>query len=337
MPPSRRDFIKQASALAVSSILPGSLPAQNTGPANKIWAGLLHLSFNMWEDHPSTIRPFRGYKQDLEFDEPVWEDAVSKAVASGMNMIVIDLGDAVRYESHPEIAVKNAWTPERLRTELAKLRKAGLEPIPKLNFSATHDAWMKEYSRMVSTPKYYSVCANLIREVSEIFDTPRFFHLGLDEESFLIQRHYNYIVIRQNEYWWNDFYFLVDKVQESGARPWIWSDCYWHHPEIFLKKMPKSVIQSNWYYGSWFDDRVKEVRAYHTLDHYGYDQIPTTSNCENKENTGNTIQFAKSNLNDRRLLGFLQTFWRPTIEQYKGIILEGIEQMGDARKKYYGA
>lgn len=334
---NRRTFMKQISAAAIGSTFPAVLSA-NQNPANdKIWACLLHLSFNMWEDHPSTIRPFRGYKPDLELDEPVWEEAVSKAVTSGMNMIVIDLGDAVRYESHPEIAVKNAWTPERLRTELAKLRKAGLEPIPKLNFSATHDAWMKDYARMVSTPKYYSVCANLIREVSEIFDTPRFFHLGLDEESFINQRYHNYIVIRQNEYWWNDFYFLVDNVQKNGVRPWIWSDCFWHHPETFLKKMPKSVVQSNWYYGSRFDDRIKEIRAYRTLDQYGYDQIPTTSNFDNNENTGHTVRFGKSNLNDRRLLGFLQTFWKPTIEEYRGTILDGIEQMGDARKKYYGA
>ncbi len=28
--------------------------------------------------------------------------------AAGMNMVVLDLGDAVEYDSHPEIAVQNA-------------------------------------------------------------------------------------------------------------------------------------------------------------------------------------------------------------------------------------
>ena len=38
-----------------------------------------------------------------------------------MNMVVIDLGDAVAYKSVPEIAVKNAWTGDKLRRELAAL------------------------------------------------------------------------------------------------------------------------------------------------------------------------------------------------------------------------
>ena len=32
-----------------------------------------------------------------------------------MNMVVIDLGDGVKYESHPEIAVKGAWSTTELR------------------------------------------------------------------------------------------------------------------------------------------------------------------------------------------------------------------------------
>ena len=42
-------------------------------------------------------------------------------------MVVIDLGDAVKYESHPEIAVRNAWTVKRLKDELSKIREMGLE------------------------------------------------------------------------------------------------------------------------------------------------------------------------------------------------------------------
>ena len=49
------------------------------------------------------------------------------------------------YDSHPEIAVKNAWTPQRLRKEFQRLRDAGLEPIPKLNFSAGHDKPVATY------------------------------------------------------------------------------------------------------------------------------------------------------------------------------------------------
>ena len=55
-----------------------------------------------------------------------------------MNMVVIDLGEAIQYQSHPELAVKGSWPVEKFRKELARLRGMGLEPIPKLNFSTTH-------------------------------------------------------------------------------------------------------------------------------------------------------------------------------------------------------
>jgi hypothetical protein len=320
------------TAGAVLASMPNVLLSQQKPAQNKIWAGLLHLSFNMWEEFVSPHRPFRGYRPDLELSELLWNDALAKMVSEGMNMVVIDLGNAVRYDSHPEIAVRNAWNTTRLRNEVQRIRKMGLEPIPKLNFSAAHDAWLKEYSRMVSTEKYYSVCADLIKEVIDIFDKPRFFHLGYDEEDTLNQSYYKYVVVRQNDCWWNDFNFFVDAVQQNGSRPWIWSDYMWHHPELFFKNMPKSVVQSNWYYGESFDTNSTGVKAYLDLEAHGYDQIPTGSYHENNEKSIlNTVQFCEKNINNTRLLGFLQTFWKPTIEEYRERILKGVELAGDAK------
>lgn len=149
----------------------------------------------------------RGYRPFLVFEEPVWNITLKKMADAGMNMVIIDLGDTVKYESHPEIAVKNTWTVDKLRSELTKIRHLGLEPIPKLNFATSYDAWLGEYAKMVSTNKYYSICRDLIQEVIELFDTPRFFHLGMDEETAQHQQTYNYAVIRQNDLWWDDLYF----------------------------------------------------------------------------------------------------------------------------------
>jgi len=119
-----------------------------------IWANLLHLSFNMWEDRIEPNNDYRGYRTYLQFDENLWNDILHKMADVGMNMVVIDLGDGVQYQSHLEIAVENAWTVEKLRNELTKIRDLGMEPIPKLNFATTHDAWLGEYSRCVSTDTY---------------------------------------------------------------------------------------------------------------------------------------------------------------------------------------
>ena len=304
---------------------------------NKIWGCFLHLSFNMWEDYISPHRPFRGFRPYLELSEPLWNDAINKMAEEGVNMVAIELGDAVEYSSHPEIAVYNAWKPERLLKEVERIKSLGMEPVPALNFSAGHDTWMREYSRMVSTDEYYTFCADIIDEICEIFDKPRLFHLGLDEEGYGHQKYQSHVTIRKNDAWWSDFYILIGEVLKNGARPWIWPDyMLWNEPEQFFSKMPGSVIMSNWYYGETFDINQKHVKAYIDLEKAKFDQIPTGSfHNNNTKSIGNTVKFCSEHIDDSRLLGFLQTFWKPTIEEYRELILGGIELIGEARRNYY--
>jgi len=204
----RRTFIKQLSAAGLLAGIPQILVPQQKPAEKMIWAYLMHLSYNMWEDHIpqeykdenfvcNTCQDARmwahGYRPYLTFDDSTWDYMLKEMSAAGINMVVIDLGDGVQYESHPEISVKNAWTTARLRNEIMKMRKMGLEPIPKLNFATTHDIWLGEYSRMVSTKTYYTVCRDLIAEVIALFDKPRYFHLGMDEELASYQTVQNYI------------------------------------------------------------------------------------------------------------------------------------------------
>lgn len=305
---------------------------------NKIWGCLLHLSFNMWEEFISPHRPFRGYRPNLELDIPLWKDAINLMAERGINMVVIDLGDAIKYDTHPEISVNNAWSVDYLRQEIKRIKSLGIEPIPKLNFSAGHDTWMGEYSKMVSSEDYYCVCADLIKEVCDIFEHPRYFHLGMDEESAEHQSTYRYIVVRKNDAWWNDFYYLVNEVEKNGSKAWIWSDyMLWNNPESFFSKMPKSVVQSNWYYGEVLDINDKYVKKYIDLEENGYEQIPTGSYHDyNTGSIGATVDFAKKYIANSRLLGFLQTFWRPTIEENRDRILQGIELVGRAKQQFVG-
>jgi hypothetical protein len=334
---NRRSFIKQASAAGLMSSIPAILlPGQNglilqeKSAQPKIWAILLHLSVNMWGE----------YYPDLVFDESLWNDALKKMVDAGMNMVVMDLGDGVRYESHPEIAVNNAWTTTRLHDELVKIRKMGLEPIPKMNFSTCHDGWLKAYGRMVSTKQYYDVCRDLIAEVIDLFDTPRFFHLGLDEENEANQRDFEMIIIRQNELYWGDLYFLIGEVFKGGSRPWVWQDYIRYYPEKFARMMPKSVLQSNWYNRSDFDKPMtnRSVKAYLDLETLGYDQVPGGSNYyEGTERCFfNNVKFCYENVADQRLFGFIQSPWKQTIEENRERILSAIEQAGEAKKWFDG-
>ncbi len=302
------------------------------------WGNFLYLGVNMWNDTPPR------FVDELTFDYPLWEELTAKMAADGLDLLVIDLGDGVRYDSHPEIAVRNAWTPERLREELARLRDLGIEPIPKLNFSTAHDAWLREYSRMVSTPRYYEVCANLLAEVADLFDRPRFVHIGMDEETAHHQRNQHYAVVRQHDLWWHDLFFLADVVERHGSRPWIWSDYAWHHPDLFYARMPHRILQSNWYYGETFGvprgdrpRRLEEGEGYLTypdLDDHGYDQVPTASTCVCLPNFASTVDYCSAHVGDERLLGYLQVPWRRTVAEFRDIHLTSIDLVCEAKEAY---
>ena len=256
---------------------------------------------------------------ELRLDEGVWREVTDRMAAKGFNMVVIGLAEGVVYPSHPELAVKGSWSVEKLKAELARLRGLGLEPIPKMNFAASHDTWLKEYHRMVSTPEYYRVCADVIREVWEIFDKPRLFHLGYDEETAGNQGYYSMAIVRQGELWWHDFLYLSGVVEKLGTRPWIWSDYCWNHPDEFLKRMPRSELQSNWYYGTAFMDekdkhQLTRASSYALLEKGGFDQVPTGSNCYNQQNNGLTVPFCRKVVSPERLKGFMTAPWGETKE-----------------------
>lgn len=291
-----------------------------------IWGYLIHLSFNMWLDRDveGTWSKYSGVRPYLRCDKKLWDDILKQLQQAGANMLVIDLGDAVKYDSHPEIAVKNAWSVERLRKELAKMRQMGLEPIPKLNFSACHDTWLGPYARMVSSDPYYQVCSDLIAEVIDIFGKPRLFHLGMDEENEPNQRPNLYAVMRQHALWWHDLNFLAGEVAKGGARSWVWSDYIWHHPEDFLKNMPKSVLQSNWFYYKRFNAQSNWVKGYRQLEEHGYDQVPTGSSWSWEGNFEGTVNYCSKRIAPERLLGYLQTNWQPTIEECRELHMQSV-------------
>ncbi|NLF12766.1 MAG: Tat pathway signal protein [Anaerolineaceae bacterium] len=293
---------------------------------------LLHLGYNMWADRevPDAHSPYIVAKPYLRCDKSLWNDVLHRMVQIGMNLVVIDLGEGVKYDSHPELAVIDSWTPQELRAELVRIRQMGLEPIPKLNFSTCHDAWLGPYSRMVSTRAYYDVCKELIAEVTSLFDKPRFFHIGMDEETARHQRNFEYAVMRQYDLWWHDLYFLLEQVEKNGSRPWMWADYAWEHYDEFYARMPKSVLQSNWYYGAEFGPELQYVKTYVDLEKHGYDQVPTGSMWSNDVNFGGTVEFCRQYIAPERLLGFMQTVWHPTLEECRPDHVKALDQVAAA-------
>ena len=311
---------------------------KKAGPAadRPIKSVLLHLGYNMWcdRDYGGEGPKYTVSKPYMRFDMKLWRELTQRMADVGLNMVIIDLGEGIKYKSHPELAVRGSWSHDKLKRELDRLRSLGLEPIPKLNFSTCHDDWLGPYARMVSTDTYYAVCKDLIGEVAKLFGKPRLFHLGMDEETAGHHRHFAYCVLRQHELWWHDLHFLVDQAERSGARAWIWSDYVWNHPDLFYKNMPKSVLQSNWYYGDSFSQKINYVKTYVDLEKKRYDQVPTGSNWSNKVNFERTVRFCAKHIAAKRLLGFMHAPWHPTLMATREHHLEAVEEAGLAMAKW---
>ena len=304
-----------------------------------IWGFLIQLGHNMWRETPLVGDTPEKDKEHLyahdrnRTDVAMWNEITEYYARKGANLVLIDLGEGLAYPSHPELAVKGSWSPARMREEIARLKGLGLEPIPKLNFSACHDAWLKDYSRMVATPEYYRVCADLIRDVCEIFEKPRLFHLGWDEERMGAQRGSRYAVSRQGDLWWHDMLFTAGEVEKYGSRPWIWSDKIWLDRDEFYRKMPKSVMQCPWHYDRFWhfvrdNDEIRKrdwpegvagALAFKEIGDGGFDMIPCGSNLSKKWNMAAAVRFCRKHVKRRQIKGFLMASWMFTYRRPKDL------------------
>lgn len=281
---------------------------------------LLHMSYNQWRETPSKEVVY-GYSDKLRFDKPVFDEAVALMARQKMNMVILDVGDAVRYRSHPEIAVKGALTTRQLRSLLDECRNLGLEPIPKLNLATTHDAWLKEYGRMVGTEQYYEVCEDLIAELVELFDSPRFFHIGMDEETIehchgLQQDH---IILRTGKAWLDAVKRFDMIVRSHGPRTWMWGDPLWPTQEGPRPAIPKRILLSDWNYG-----KHKTFPTSTLIEKLGYDNIPAAANWTVDENAALLARFAADKLNPKTTPGMMMTVWNPTVKSCRGNILNAV-------------
>ena len=310
-----------------------------------IWSYFLQLSNHMWNPigvpsaSPYLVDGSSGVNNNTDIE--TWDKLVDFIAERQYNMLVIDVGDAIKYDSHPEISAPDAWDKDFLKKKLDEIRAKGIEPIPKLNFSTGHCEWLKEYRLMISTPTYYKVCADLIAEVCEAFGNPRLFHIGMDEEDIGHQTKHGVAIVRQGEHWWHDAFFLFKECEKHGARPWVWSDYYWHHPELFTKNMPKSVLQSNWCYRSLTNppNEIQQVRVqtYLDLDRMGFDQVPTSSTWALPYGTNEfeTVGWCRDKLSPELLKGFLTVPWNWTQPHLEYFLKNDAHLFYEARKRFY--
>ncbi|MCR5750665.1 MAG: TIM barrel protein [Kiritimatiellae bacterium] len=350
-----RRYFALGSVAAASAASKKLTPAASSPKPEFAWSFLAHFGMNMWGDIVS--KPGRDglikkrltdeefalvcgddyLKLDrVRFEERLWRDLSTQLQKDGCNQIVVDVGEFLRYPSHPELAVKGSWSPERLSAEVRRLNGMGFEVVPKLNFSCCHRTWLGPYSRMISTPKYYEVCSDVIRDTLEVFKGTRFLHIGMDEEHMPDYQKYNtMLIVRQGDLWWHDALWLVKEVEKHGVRAWMWHD-YLRKGKIadFERRMPKSVVQSPWTYQIENTTRYENLLwTFKALADAGYDTIPCSSHCYGgDEGFVKIAEWCRKNMNPEHWKGYMMAPWMQTGEAYRRLLFRGSELIAEARK-----
>ena len=331
----------------------------------KMWAYLVHMG--PWGGGGSNKMTGK-----MDWEDEMWDYIVEEAPKAGINTIVLDICAGIEFASHPEITLDGAWTRKRLRQELARCKEKGLTLIPKINFSATHDVWLGPYCRMISTPAYYQLCNDLIKEAYELFDHPEYIHLGMDEEDedHAIRRKNGVVIYRKGKALWDDLRFLIDCVVDTGAKPWIWSCPLFADPEGYKANIdPDEVILSPWYYSAIKEEHWTPVNSrsaiteYYQQDRYkgmkidyveqdpfyvnfrnkalplmkeGYKYVPCASTTEQcPYNTEEILEYFKEGAPDDQIVGYITTTWRPTLVQNKNDVVAAFKYLKEAKEKFY--
>lgn len=344
---TRKDFLGGAAALAATGAMSGGQSRKD-----KIWCMYQQLGWHFWATPFPLDENGHFCGESTPISDDYWQQHIAKCKEIGCNMMCVDVGEGLVYPSHPELALKGSRSPEWMHARIRELNAAGIEVIPSLNFSMAHDAWLGWYSRMVSTPTYYQVCRDLIRDVWDVFNHPRFINFGMDEETPDVgdDPKRPLCAFRQGDLLWHDIDFYTREVEKVGARPWMWSDLEWWYPDAYVKHVSKEVVQSNWYYEEIFklEGAVKPFKqylgAYLHLEEAGYDQIPGCSNWmsnrmrkimkRNDVNIPGTFKFCSEHIADERLLGINCMAWGDAGESGNREWLDAADLFGKSIKDW---
>ncbi len=222
----------------------------------------------------------RGYLIHLTHYDPVWYkrkarekpfdlqlglEVVEALTAERFNLLVIDIADAVKYRSHPELARPYSVPMEHLERLVSAARRNGLEVVPKLNFSRSgfhhHNDWMLGpgevwYDHFDDGP-YWKKAFELIDELIAVCKPKQFFHVGMDEDH---DRSYSQYIeaIRQ----------LHAGLKERKLRTLIWNDTGIEYETGLIHRekslaaeaaIPRDIVQVLWRYDAVPSASIKRI------------------------------------------------------------------------------
>lgn len=194
-------------------------------------------------------RWYRAKGRERPFDLNLALEAVDTMAEVGLNLLVIDCEDGVEYASHPELKRRYSVPMAQLEALARRAEGCGIEVVPKINFARSslhhHNDWFRPYDRLFDTGEYWQRAFQVIDELIAACRSPRFFHIGMDEDHD--RAHSQYVAAIET---------LHAGLAERGLRTIIWNDSAHKggalvHAEKSLvaeKAIPRDIVQVPWEY-----------------------------------------------------------------------------------------
>ncbi|MBR4128330.1 MAG: beta-N-acetylhexosaminidase [Bacteroidaceae bacterium] len=188
-----------------------------------------------------------------------------------------DQGWRVEIKSQPKLASKQHYTQEELRDIVEYARKRGVEVIPEVDVPGHTVAILAAYPHLACTHKQeaekkvgetvnmmlcaaqeevYDVMADVVREISEIFESP-YFHLGGDEAAVpenwakcdackQMMERLGYT--KPTQLMIPFFNRVLDEVRKNDKKPILWCELnnIWPPADDYLFPYPKDVTLVTW-------------------------------------------------------------------------------------------
>jgi hypothetical protein len=266
-----------------------------------ISALILPISTNTWKEdgcRANVTHPLETASPSLRFDRALFHDYTAYLWTCGVKTLILNLGDAIKYESHPEISLPDALSRTEILDEVNRLRDMGFEVIPMLDFSAAHDVWLGEYAYMLSTTPYYRVCADLIDEVIELL-SPKYFHVGMGDESYELQKDFQYAATRRNDIWYHDLYCFTSVIRHDGVEVMLFADKMLESPVEGDQKTPYNFVMCHRFDGKLSASRLALYRELTKK----YVQLPTFVGDYNEQNLRLWKDYCERTIPEDKLLG----------------------------------
>jgi len=237
--------------------------ARETGKKPLKWRGMLiHLTHYdpRWCERKSRER---------RYDQATAEAIIKAMAAVEMNLLIVDIADAVLYKTLPHLRKRYSVPMSELTRLAALAHDLGLEVVPKLNFARSphhrHSHWLDPNQSDPDTAAFWKQGFAAVDEVLDAVGGARMFHVGMDEDDTRSPDEYLKALMR-----------LYRGLSRRKVRMMMWAEVgheAWRPQQRWkeipaIRQLPRDVLLMPWSYKNVIEDWTRRLKR------WGFEVVP---------------------------------------------------------------